>query len=122
MGQGERERAEVLHLRERIAEGGSGAILSRETEDLDVNLVRFERGAGVGRHVNREVDVLLVVVEGSGVATVGDAEYRLGAGDALVVPKGVERAIRSDEEGVLAYLSVHRRRRRLWPEHAPRYA
>jgi hypothetical protein len=37
----------------------------QESRDLNVNLVQFTRGEGVGEHVNDEVDVLLVGVPGS---------------------------------------------------------
>ena len=107
--------SEVLDLRARLAAGGSGAIAGLESADLDLNLVRFEGGAGVPAHVNPEVDVLLVVLEGEGLLTLGGVERRLAAGTAVIVPRGVERAIRSAEDSSIAYLTVHRRRGRLWP-------
>ena len=106
---------EVLDLQARLAAGGSGAIAGLESADLDLNLVRFEGGAGVAAHVNPEVDVLLVVLEGAGALTLDGVERRLLAGTAVIVPKGAERAIRSDDDGALAYLTAHRRRARLWP-------
>ena len=45
----------------------TGVIWSlQESRDLNVNLVLFSEGEGVGDHVNDEVDVLLVCVSGSG--------------------------------------------------------
>jgi hypothetical protein len=37
----------------------------QESRDLNVNLVQFTRGEGVGEHVNDGVDVLFVGVPGS---------------------------------------------------------
>jgi mannose-6-phosphate isomerase-like protein (cupin superfamily) len=106
---------ELLDLAATIAAGGSGAILARETEDLDLNLVRFADGAGVGAHVNREVDVILVALAGSGIVRSDENEVPVVAGNALLIPKNTERAIRSQGDGEFAYLSVHRRRARLRP-------
>lgn len=106
---------ELLDLAAAIAAGGSGAILGRETEDLDLNLVRFAGGAGVGAHVNREVDVVVVALSGAGVVRIGDEDVPLVAGNALLIPKNTERAIRSQDNGEFAYLSIHRRRARLMP-------
>jgi quercetin dioxygenase-like cupin family protein len=97
---------------------GQGALWSRETEDLDVNVVAFSAGGGVEEHVNGEVDVLVVVLSGNGQARVGDIGYPLAAGTALLIPKGVARAIRCTE-GRLVYVSCHRRRRGLMPAALP---
>jgi quercetin dioxygenase-like cupin family protein len=114
VAEGERE-IEILDLSAVIAAGGSGAILGRESEDLDLNLVRFAGGGGVGAHMNREVDVVVIALAGSGVVRVGSQELRLRAGNAVVIPKNLERAIQSDDQGEFAYLTVHRRRARLMP-------
>ena len=98
---------------------GQGALWNRETGDLDVNVVAFPAGAGVGAHVNAQVDVLLVVVSGEGEAQVGEQVYQLAAGTALLVPKGAPRAIRG-VRGRLVYLTCHRRRQRLLPAAAGR--
>lgn len=110
----------VLDLAEWLAAGGSGAIFNLETSDLDVNLVRFTDNSGVGIHTNREVDVLLVAIAGEGVVVAGGVEHRLRAGQAIMIPKGVERAIRSPHNGTFGYLTVHRRRQGLWPAPRPR--
>ena len=91
-----------------------GAIWTRQSEDLDVNLLVFRAGEGVAEHVNTEVDVLLVGIMGSGVITVDGTCRVLHAGHALVVPKGANRGTRSLSDP-FAYLSCHRRRGGLWP-------
>lgn len=105
----------VLDLAERLSAGGRGAILGLETEDLDINLVRLEVGGGVNSHINREVDVLMVVVDGEGIIVANGTEYPLANGQAIMIPKGTERSIRNPGESAFAYLSLHRRRRKLWP-------
>ena len=116
---------ELLDLTAAISAGGSGAILARESNDLDLNLVRFTDGAGVGAHVNREVDVVLVALSGSGSVRIADTEMQLTAGNVVVIPKNTERVIRSQDDGEFAYLTVHRRRARLMPgprrDHASRH-
>lgn len=96
-----------------------GPIWSHAGDDLNANLVRLTAGEGVGGHVNGEVDVLLVGVLGAGIIEVDGRWHDLGAGQALVIPKGTCRAITAGDEG-FAYLSCHRRRPALWPENVAR--
>ncbi len=98
---------------------GPGAVWSAMSEDLNVNLVVFGDGAGVQAHVNAEVDVLLVGIEGRGRVIVDDVVHVLSTGQAVLVPKGTRRQILAEGER-FAYLTCHRRRPRLWPVNAPR--
>jgi quercetin dioxygenase-like cupin family protein len=66
-------------------------------------------GHQVAEHVNAELDVLLVVLEGAATVTVDGTEEQVPAGHALVVPRGSSRSIRAGADGA-RYLSVHRRR------------
>lgn len=91
-----------------------GAVWNFHGDDLDVNLLFFRGTDGVARHVNGEVDVLGVVLEGEGVLTVDGAEKRIHGGEAFYIPRGAERSIRAAGYQV-AYLSCHRRRRPLRP-------
>lgn len=94
----------------RSATGREGAIWTLEAgRDLNANLVRFEAGAGVGEHVNDEVDVLIVGVSGTGLVGVGGEEHAVANGDAVFVPRGSLRYTRAVSDG-FAYLSVHRRK------------
>jgi quercetin dioxygenase-like cupin family protein len=95
---------------------GQGPLWSYAGDDLNVNLVAWPAGAGVSEHVNREVEVLLVGVEGNGVVTVSGEERTLHPGEILVIPRGTPRAIVSQSPR-FAYLSVHRRRAGMWPTH-----
>jgi quercetin dioxygenase-like cupin family protein len=91
------------------AAGRSGPLWGTETEDLNATLLAWDPGEGSPEHLNTERDVLLVVVAGSATVTLDGDRLALGAGSALVLPKGSTRAIAAGPEGV-RYLSVHRRR------------
>ena len=93
---------------------GQGPLWTHLSDDLNINLVVWPRGQGVAEHVNAEVDVLLVGVEGEGIVTLNGQPLLLGGGQLIVVPKGSRRSIRATSEK-LAYLSCHRRRAGLYP-------
>jgi quercetin dioxygenase-like cupin family protein len=94
--------------------GYDGAIWSLNCEQLNVNLMRLSSGAGIPAHVNNDLDVLIVVFEGTGELQVDATTQALGPGIALVVPRGARRAIRCIQ-GPLAYLTAHRQRGGLMP-------
>ena len=88
---------------------GSGPVWGIAAEDLNATLLAWPGGHVVDEHVNEELDVLLVVLEGSAAVAVDGREHALRAAHALLVPKGTTRSIRAGRSGV-RYLSVHRRR------------
>jgi mannose-6-phosphate isomerase-like protein (cupin superfamily) len=92
----------------------AGAVWAWQSEDLDLNLLVFRTGDGVGRHVNGEVDVVLVGIAGEGMIEIDGTEHTVGAGQALVIPKGLCRATQSLSDPFV-YLSCHRRRSGLRP-------
>jgi quercetin dioxygenase-like cupin family protein len=92
----------------------SGPQLGHESEDLNLTLLSWNAGQGVEPHVNTEVDVIVIVVDGEGEILVGDEVFVLRVGQAVLIPKGCERAIRCVSER-FSYLSVHKRRRGLMP-------
>ena len=93
---------------------GPGAIWTRQSEDLNVNLLVFAAGEGVAGHVNAEVDVLLVGIAGTGAVTIDGTRQILSPGHAIVIAKGASRGIQS-MSNPFAYLTCHRRRGGLWP-------
>ena len=92
-----------------------------QSTDLNVNLLVWGANEGVTEHVNSEVDVLLVGIAGDGLIEVDGTAHPLHSGQALIIPKGARRAIRSTH-GRFAYLSCHRRRAGLWPHRLPQPA
>ncbi len=91
-----------------------GPIWSLNSEQLNINLLRFGTGEGISPHINDEVDVLIIIIEGEGALTLGDKEHSIRTSEAALIPRGARRAIRCTS-GTLAYLSCHRRRGGLMP-------
>ena len=94
----------------RAAAGQGGALwrLAEPGRQLDANLVRLAPGAEVAEHVEGDLDVLLVVVAGSG--RLGGAEPgELRADTVAWLPRGARRSLHAGPQG-LACLTVHRRR------------
>lgn len=111
MGPPEAEVADLAAL----AQGGERRpAWKHDTEDLNLNLVVLGAGSEMAEHLNTEVDVLLVGVDGEGVVEVEGEEHAMRTGWAIVIPKGIRRSIRSTGER-FAYLTCHRRRAGLWP-------
>jgi quercetin dioxygenase-like cupin family protein len=103
-------RVEVVDLTRFLEAEGDGVHWSlAEPGDLNVNLVRLGSGRSVSEHVNDAVDVVVIVLVGSGQLMVDGVGLRLATAVVAQIPKGAARTIRADSEG-LAYLSVHRRR------------
>lgn len=88
---------------------GRGVAWGLASEDLNVNLVGWPEGDGVGEHVNDAVDVLFVVVAGRMRVALDGAVHDVGEGQVIVVPRGVSRSVTAGPGGV-RYLSCHRRR------------
>ncbi|HUF84598.1 MAG TPA: hypothetical protein VMQ81_08420, partial [Acidimicrobiia bacterium] len=77
--------------------------------DLDGNLVRLAAGRSIDEHVNREVDVVVVVRAGDGELTVDGERHPLTGTTIALIPRDTRRAITAGHDGI-AYLSIHRRR------------
>lgn len=77
--------------------------------DLNVNLVALEPGHVIGTHRNDEVDVLIVVLAGDGLAIVDDVQRTVGRDVLLHIPRGASRSVVAGESGI-RYLTVHRSR------------
>lgn len=92
---------------------------SHESDDLDLTLLAWSGTQRVAPHTNSEVDVLMIAVAGRGQVSVDGADFQLGPGQALLIARGAERSIQCLGAS-FAYLSVHRRRRGLWPTIAGR--
>jgi quercetin dioxygenase-like cupin family protein len=87
---------------------------SLASDDLNVNMLRFTGEEGIEEHVNPEVDVLLVVLDGEGSVTVDGFGALLAAGQAVIIPKGTVRSIRCAGAS-FAYLTCHGQRRGMMP-------
>jgi quercetin dioxygenase-like cupin family protein len=100
---------------------GIGPLWGVASEDLNATLLSWPPGHVVEEHVNAELDVLLLVLDGSGEVTVDARDHAVGRGSAVLIEKGRARSVRAGASGI-RYLSVHRRRAplRLTDARAPR--
>jgi mannose-6-phosphate isomerase-like protein (cupin superfamily) len=104
-----------VDLLERCAAGAhQGPQWAHESADLDVTLLSWKEGSGIGAHRNLEVDVVLVGIEGTGVVSIDGTAHELRPNVLLLIPKGCERSIESTSRR-FSYLSLHKRRRGLMP-------
>lgn len=121
----EAERARVL-CDVRAAAGAAdarGGVLWKLAEpgrQLDANLVRLEPGARIASHAEPDLDVLVLVVAGSGeLAGEEPDDVQLLAEGALVwLPHGSRRSLAAGASG-LSYVTVHRRRPGMQIAHRP---
>ncbi|MFF1565322.1 cupin domain-containing protein [Streptomyces sp. NPDC058293] len=92
-------------------ESRTGALwkLDGAARQLDANLVRLRPGTAVAEHVEPDLDVLLVVLEGDGSLRHADTEEQLTPGALVFVARGERRSVTAGAGG-LAYLTAHRRR------------
>lgn len=110
MEHGEQPAVDVTDLGDVPLEGPDGVVWSIAAGyELNANLVRLSPGGGVGAHVNDEVDVLVVVLAGTGTLRVDGTAASLDADRVAVVPRGARREIAAGAAGLL-YLTVHRQR------------
>jgi quercetin dioxygenase-like cupin family protein len=83
--------------------------LAEQGRELDANLVRLPPGGEVGAHREDVLDVLLVVVAGSGRIEAGGVSTELTPTTVAWLPRTSRRALAAGPDG-LVYLTVHRRR------------
>jgi len=74
-----------VHLR---AIGGDQLLLCR---------VRYEPGKVVRRHTHEHTEQVMAVIEGSVTMTIGDERRELGPGDVVVVNRGIEHELVSQD-------------------------
>lgn len=83
--------------------------LAEPGRELDANVVRLPPDAGVDEHQEDTLDVLLVVIAGSGTLTAGADTLKLAPTTVTWLPRTSRRALAAGPDG-LTYLTVHRRR------------
>ncbi len=66
--------------------------------------VTYEPGTTVARHSHLEAEQVMWIVEGDVTMTVGNETKRLGAGDVVVVNRGVEHELHS--EGGMTFIEA----------------
>jgi quercetin dioxygenase-like cupin family protein len=78
-------------------------------DDLNVNLAHLDPGSRVESHINLEVDVVFVVLDGDGRLSVDVTDHELAPHVLALAPRGTERSIGAGPSG-LTYLTIHKRR------------
>lgn len=100
----------VVDLSDALVETGDGVHWTlQHGSDLNVNLVRLDPGRSVDDHVNRDVDVAVIVLAGRGTIHIDGASSPLRPHVVAHIPRGSARRIDAGPDG-LGYLTVHRRR------------
>jgi mannose-6-phosphate isomerase-like protein (cupin superfamily) len=92
-----------------VAPTSKGPIWGTASEDLNATLLAWGPGEGPPDHVNRERDVLVVVLAGSVTVNTDEGARELTVGETTIIAKGLGRKITSGSGGA-RYLSVHLRR------------
>lgn len=124
----ERERvARVLYdMRPLVADNGAAAPgvvwrLAEAGRQLDANVVNLPAGKRIDTHTEPDLDVLVVVVAGSGTLTADGGALPLTPGSLVWLPRGCTRSLAADAEG-LSYLTTHGRRPGMQIRPGPRAA
>ena len=83
--------------------------LAEPGRQLDANVLNLSPGQTIGTHTEPDLDVLVVVVAGTGCVDTPGGSVTLTAGEVLWLPRGSTRGLVAGAQG-LSYLTVHRRR------------
>lgn len=99
----------------------AGAVwkLRMNRRDLDSNIVRLQADSRIDSHVGPPLDVLLMVLAGSGRVTTELHDLELGTGSLVWLPRLSRRAFAAGAGG-LTYMTVHQRRKSLDLKPPPR--
>lgn len=92
-----------------LSRSGTGPLWGLASADLNATLLAWPSGHVIAEHVNAELDVLVIVLDGHGSAVVDGETHEVTTGSALLIPRGARRRLTAGGGG-LRYLSVHRRR------------
>jgi uncharacterized protein (DUF2249 family) len=94
--------------------GATGVMwkLHMRQRDLDSNIIQLPPSACIATHVGPEVDVLLLVLDGTGQITTELNTLDLHSGALVWLPQRSQRQVAAGPQG-LSYLTVHPRRQAL---------
>ena len=65
---------------------------------------RLPTGAGTIPHHHVRTEEIYYILQGEGVARIGDETRAVGPGDAIAIPPGVVHQVRNSGQGVLRFL------------------
>lgn len=109
-----------------VADNGAAAPgvvwrLAEAGRQLDANVVNLPAGKRIDTHTEPDLDVLVVVVAGSGTLTAEDGPLPLTPGALVWLPRGSTRSLTAGADG-LSYLTTHGRRPGMQIRTGPRAA
>jgi quercetin dioxygenase-like cupin family protein len=93
----------------RAAATGVAWRLAEAGRQLDANVLNLPAGTRIDTHTEPDLDVLVVVIAGSGTLTTDDGPLPLTPGSVVWLPHGSTRSLAAGADG-LSYLTTHRRR------------
>ena len=102
-------------------ERGAGGVmwtLSPRHRDLDSTIVALRPDDGIGAHTGPDLDVLVVVLAGTGRIVTETDPVEIRSGDLVWLPRRSRRGITAGPDG-LSYLTVHQKRQALVLEPPP---
>jgi len=94
------------------APAGAAWSIGVRPRDLDSNIIVLPAGDAIAAHAGPDLDVLIHVLDGSGILTTELGEVPLAAGALVFLPRRSLRGFTAGEDG-LRYLTVHRKRESL---------
>lgn len=92
--------------------------LQEPGRQVDANLVHLVPGDRIDWHTERQRDVLLVVLSGTGTVHSDDGHLPLIGGTVLWLPRNTRRSLTAGSDG-LTYVTAHQRRGGLQIQHRP---
>lgn len=92
--------------------------LSPADRDLDSNVIALPAGEEIGRHAGPDLDVLILVLEGSGTLETEGSPIPLRPGEIVWLPRRSQRRFSAGPQGI-RYLTVHHRKPTLTITEAP---
>ena len=90
-----------------VLSGPSGVVFNVTSSQLHCNLTVLGAGDSIASHVNDDVDVLLIVLSGSGTLVLNGDRMAVVADVIAMIPRGWERSIEAKTR--LTYHSIHQR-------------
>lgn len=72
-------------------------------ENLQLVVMSLEAGEDIGEETHNKTDQFIRIDKGDGIALIGEKEYGIKDGDAIIVPVGVKHNITAGEKGLKMY-------------------
>ena len=91
-----------------MVEVRSGEVVSRtlaQTPGANVTLFAFSKGEAISSHVS-DGDALITVLEGEGLITVGEEQFRVKAGESILMPENIPHAVDAEQDFKMFLLVV----------------